>query len=109
MYCNEPRKSLSQQLLFEVPILKFHFTSALKYLYCYYNEYSVKQTISLYLKLPLKPLFIIAFLYFWKDGALLTLNLFISEYLCQILPWKEIKEEVFSVKLQTENLCFCLR
>ena len=32
----------------------------------------------------------------------------ISEYLDQILPQKEMKE-VFSVRLHTENLYFCLR
>ena len=35
--------------------------------------------------------------------SLLVLNLFISEYLDKILPWKEMKL-IFSVKLQTEQL-----
>ena len=41
--------------------------------------------------------------YFWKGKSLFILNLFISDYLDQIPPWKETKEE-FSVTLQTENL-----
>ena len=36
-----------------------------------------------------------------------VLNLFISEYLEEIPPWKKMKE-AFSVKLQTE-IRFCLR
>ena len=51
---------------------------------------------------------LVCFCYFWKDKPLLILNLFIFEYLDQIASWKEIKE-AFSLKLQTENLCFCLR
>ena len=39
MYCTEPRKSLNQQLLFKVSLLRFHFASALYYFY--YNEYAV--------------------------------------------------------------------
>ena len=57
MYCNESRKSPSQQILFEVSLFRFHFVSALQYLDCYYNEYTVNQTVSLYSKLPLKPAF----------------------------------------------------
>ena len=45
MYCNESLKSLTQQLLFEVSLFKFHFVSALQYLYCYYNEYTVKPLV----------------------------------------------------------------
>ena len=50
--------------------------------------------------LPSKPNFSLLF-NFWKDKSihdksLLILNLFIFEYLHQILPWKEIKE-TFSV------------
>ena len=37
----------------------------------YYNEYPVKQTTSLYLKLPLKPAFLVSFSYFGKDNSLL--------------------------------------
>ena len=49
--CNESGKSLSQQLLFEVSLFRFHFVSALQCLdYCY-KEYQVKQTASLSLKL----------------------------------------------------------
>ena len=47
------------------------------------------------------------FCYFWKVKSLLVLNVFIREYLDKIIPWKEIKI-AFSVKLQTECLCFCL-
>ena len=43
-YCNESQKSVSQQLLFDVSLFKFHFVSAFQYLDCYYNEYLVKQT-----------------------------------------------------------------
>ena len=50
---------------------------------------------------------VVCFCYFWKHKPLLVLTLFISEYLDQIPPWKEMKE-TFSVKLQSENLCFCL-
>ena len=53
IYCNESQKQLSQQLLFEASLLSFRFISALQYLDCYYNEYAVMQTASLYLKLPL--------------------------------------------------------
>ena len=57
MYSNESHKSLSQQLLFEVSLFRFHFVSALQYLECCYNEYPVKQAASLCLKLLLKPAF----------------------------------------------------
>ena len=56
MYCNESQKSLSRQLLFEVSLFMFHFVSAL-----YYNEHPVKETVSLYLKLLLKPVFFSVF------------------------------------------------
>ena len=62
IYCNESRNSLSQQLLFKISLRRFHFTSALQYFY--FNEYSVKQTAPLYLKLPLKPTFCSEFLLF---------------------------------------------
>ena len=61
----------------------------------------MKQTASLYLKLPFKPVFLVCFCYFWKVKSLLVLNIFISEYLDKILSWKEMKL-AFSVKLQTE-------
>ena len=83
-------------------ILLLHFST---YLGCRHNEYPVKETASLYLKLPVKPAFFSVFLLFWIDKSLLVLNLFISEYLDKIPPWKEMKE-VFSVKIQTENCCF---
>ena len=41
--------------LFEVSLVRFHFDSVLKYLDCCYTEYPLKQTASLYLKLPFKP------------------------------------------------------
>ena len=63
----------------------------------------MKQTALLYLKFSLKPAFLVYFCYFWKDNSFLILNLFISEYLDQIPPWKENKD-AFSVTLQTENL-----
>ena len=56
----------------------------------------------------MKPAFFSLFLLFWKGKFLRNLNLFISEYLGQISPWKEMKEAC-PVKLQIENLCFCLR
>ena len=67
--------------LLEVFLFSFHFVSALQYLCCYYNEDSVNQTASSYLKLPLKPSFLVCFCYFHKDKGLLVFNLFISEYL----------------------------
>ena len=56
-------------------------------------------TWSCLLNLP----FLVCFCYFWKVESLLVLNLFISEYLDKILPWKEMKL-TFSVKLLTEYL-----
>ena len=53
-YCNQSRKSMSQQLLFEVSLLMFHFASALQYLEGNCNEYLVEQKMMLYLKLILK-------------------------------------------------------
>ena len=64
IYCNESLKSLSQQLLFEFSVLRIHFASAPQYSDCYYNEYPVKQTALLYLKLPLKPACFVVFLLF---------------------------------------------
>ena len=56
--------AMSQQLFFEVSLLWFHFAFAL---WCFYhNEYSVKQSASLYLELPLKPAFYSVFLLFLK-------------------------------------------
>ena len=42
------------------------------------------------MKLPLKPAFLERFCYSWKDKSLFILNLFISEYIDQSLPSKEI-------------------
>ena len=42
MYCNKSRKSLYQQLLFEVSLFRFHFASVLEYLGCFYKENTVK-------------------------------------------------------------------
>ena len=61
MRSNKSQKSLSQQLLFKVSLFQFDFVSAFQYLDCCYNEYPVKQTTSLYLKLPLKPAFFFFF------------------------------------------------
>ena len=57
MHCNEFQKSLSQQLFFEFYFFMFYFFPALQCLDRYYNENPVKQTASLYMKLPLKPVF----------------------------------------------------
>ena len=46
----------------------------------------VKQTTSLYLKLPFKPTFLVCFCFFWKVKSLFISNLFISEYLDKNLP-----------------------
>ena len=99
IYCNEFQKSSSQQHLFDVSLFNFHFVSALQYLDCYYNEYLVKQTGVLYLKLPLKLATKTKNMFFIIFGKirLLILNLFISEYLDQIPTWKEMKD-AFSVK-----------
>ena len=71
------------------------------------NEYSVKQAAFLYLKMPLKPAFFKCVFIVCRNLSLL--NLFISEYLDKILPWKEMKLE-FSGNIQDfKNLCFCLR
>ena len=64
MYSNESRKSLSQQPLLEVSLFGFYFVSALQYLDCHYNEYPMKQTAPLCLKLPLKPALFSVFLLF---------------------------------------------
>ena len=87
IFCNESQKSLSQYLFFEVSLFRFQFLPAIKYWDCYYNEYPVKQIVSLYLKLPFKPVFFKVLFYFWKDRSLfirLILNLSISENLDQI-------------------------
>ena len=64
IYSEGSQKWLSQQLLFEVSLFWFHFVSALQYLDCYYNEYPVKHTAYLYLKLPSKPAFFSVLLLF---------------------------------------------
>ena len=51
----------------------------------------------------MKPALLVYFCYFWKDKSLLILSLFISEYLDQIPPYREMKEGL-SVKLQNENM-----
>ena len=107
IYCSESRKSSSQQLLLEFSLFRFCFVSALLHLDCYYNEYSTKQTASLYLKLSLKLVFLVCFCYFGKDKSLLILNLFTSEYLDQIPPGNKTKK-AFALKLQTENLFFII-
>ena len=62
MYGNESQKLLSGKFLFEVSSFSFHFAFALQYLNCYYERYTVKQTASLYLNLPLKPKFFSMFM-----------------------------------------------
>ena len=99
------RKSLCWKRFLEIFFLGFILFPHFNNLCCCFNEYPVKERISLYLKLPLNLNFICDSFYFWKNNYFLILNKFISEYLDQIPPWKEMKE-VFSIKLQTENLCF---
>ena len=60
---------VSQQLLFEFFLFKFHFVISLLYFNCYHYQYQVKQTVSLYLKLCLR--FLVWFYYFWKDKLVL--------------------------------------
>ena len=59
-YCNN-YFSIIQQLFKNIS-----FVSALQYLDYYYNEYPLKQTAFLYLKLPA---FMSVFCYFWKDKS----------------------------------------
>ena len=109
MYCSESRKSLSQQLLFEGSLLWIHFASALYYFY--YNIFIIfiEATSLIIHEVAFETcIFLLCFCYSWKDKPLLVFDLFISEYLDQIPPWEEMKE-AFSVKLQTENCCFCLK
>ena len=84
MYCSESRKSLGPQLLFEISLFKCHFISAIQYLYCYCDEYPLKQTAYTWSCVwNLHFLFLVCFSYFWKHKFVLILNLFISEYLDQ--------------------------
>ena len=69
MYCSESQKSLSQQILFEFFLFRFHFVFACQHLHCYYYEYPMKHAASLYLKLFLKPEFC---------SVLLLLNFFLN-------------------------------
>ena len=55
IYCNESQKSLRQKLSFEDSLFRFHFVFTVQYFDRYYYKYPVKQTASLYLKLPWKP------------------------------------------------------
>ena len=89
----DPNEFIELENLFEVSLFRFHFASARRYLDFYYNEYPVKETTSLYLKLLLKlPLFQCVFVIFGKiDKSSLILNLVIFEYLDQIFPWNEMK------------------
>ena len=54
IYCYKSRKSLSQQLLLDAFLFRFHFVYALQYLNGSYSKYLVNQTAYLYLKLSLK-------------------------------------------------------
>ena len=100
VYTTKISCSLFLQKIKEILLVSFCF--------CYYNEYPMKQTAFLYLKLLFKPVFLVCFCYFWKANSFLVLNLFISEYLGKIFPWKETKL-AFPVKFQIEYLCFCLK
>lgn len=75
----------------------------LKFLYfCFYhNEYLVTKIASSS-KLPLNPTFLY---YVFVISGKVSLNLFSSEYLDQISPWKELKEAI-SVKRKTEDHFF---
>ena len=66
MYYQKSRKSLCQQLEFEVSSFGFYFVSALQYLDCYYKKNPLKWTGLLYIKLPLKPAFFAVFFLFWE-------------------------------------------
>ena len=67
-YCNRPQKSSSQQIFFKIYFFRFYFVSPIQYLDCYDNEYPVKQTASLYLKLSLKPVFLVFLSSFGKKS-----------------------------------------
>ena len=86
IYCSESRKSLSQQLLFDAILSRFHFASELHHLGCYYNEYPYSEANSiLILEVAFEKRIIYSvFLLFWKDKFLLIFGLFISEYLDQV-------------------------
>ena len=60
------------------------------------------------MKLPFKPGFFLVFLLFLARQVFAYFKLLYYWICRQIPPWKEMKE-AFSEKLQTENLCFCLR
>ena len=93
MYCNECWKPLSQKLLLEVSLFKFHFVATLQYLDRYYNKYPVKQTALLYLKLPSSNLhFLMCFCYFWKDKPLPILTLFRMGIFGAVHGWGRAKK-----------------
>ena len=52
--CYKSRKSLSQQLLLDTFLFRFHFVYALQYLNCSCSKYLVNQRVYLYLKLSIK-------------------------------------------------------
>ena len=80
---------------FEVSLSRFHFVSALQYLFrVLLQRKPVEANSLLMLEIAFATcFFVVCFCYFVKDKSLLTLNLFISERLDQIPPW---------------NLCFLL-
>ena len=80
---NESQKLSSQQLVFEDSFFKFNFVSPLQYLHCYYNEYPEKQKASFYIKLPMKPTFLLCFCHLWKSKSLYLL----SNYFKLIYLW----------------------
>ena len=91
IFCSESPKLLSQQLAFDDSLFRFYFVSALQdymRILTYHNEYPIKQTAYLYLKLSLKPSI------FWCDFV-------ISKHLDQILPWRWRRHFQWSFRLKT--------
>ena len=55
----------------------FKFLYLGSFCFCYYNEYPVKQTAFLYLKLPFKPAFLVRFCYFWLFLIVFVISVFL--------------------------------
>ena len=99
VYCNESQKSLSWRLLFKVPLFIFFLFLHFSIWACYYNEYPVKQTSSLYFIIYFIVYLVVAFetwifgcafvlfgkvkFYFWK-GKCFTYFKFI--FFCISIP-----------------------
>ena len=92
MCCNKSRKSLSQELSFEVSLFRFDFVSALQYCHC---EYPGKQTFSSYLKLPLKPGFLSVLLLFSERSIFACFKLI---YFWISRPNPSIEKEMKEIK-----------